>query len=42
MMTPWGHDATLVNGSNLLLTLNDALTHSSVLIQVRVRGEGEG
>ena len=33
-MTSWGHDPTSVYVSNLLLTVNDALTHSAVLIQV--------
>jgi hypothetical protein len=33
MMTPWGHDSTLIQGSNILLTLNDAMTHSAVLVQ---------
>ena len=42
LMIPWGHDSTLVNGSNLLVTLNDALTHSSILAQgYGWRGEGE-
>ena len=36
LVTSWGHDPTSVYVSNLLLTVNDALTHSAVLIQVRV------
>ena len=35
LVTSWGHDPTSVYVSNLLLTVNDALTHSAVLIQVR-------
>ena len=35
LVTTWGHDPTSVFVSNLLLTVNDALTHSAVLIQVR-------
>ena len=34
LVTSWGHDPTSVYVSNLLLTVNDALTHSAVLIQV--------
>ena len=34
LVTSWGHDPTSVYLSNLLLTVNDALTHSAVLIQV--------
>ena len=37
LVTTWGHDPTSVFVSNLLLTVNDALTHSSVLIQVTVQ-----
>ncbi|CAI8043415.1 Protein FAM91A1 [Geodia barretti] len=33
LVTSWGHDPTSVYVSNLLLTVNDALTHSAVLIQ---------
>ena len=35
LVTTWGHDPTSVVVSNLLLTVNDALTHSAVLVQVR-------
>ncbi len=35
LVTTWGHDPTSVFVSNLLLTVNDALTHSAVLIQVK-------
>ncbi|XP_064382636.1 protein FAM91A1-like isoform X2 [Halichondria panicea] len=35
VVTTWGHDPTVVLVSNLLLTVNDALTHSAVLVQVR-------
>ncbi len=37
-MTTWGHDPAVVLVSNLLLTVNDALTHSAVLVQVRECG----
>lgn len=33
-MTSWGHDGAVVSVTNLLITLNDALTHSAVLVQV--------
>eukprot|EP00731_Ephydatia_muelleri_P031554 Em0023g61a len=33
LVTTWGHDATVVHISNILLTINDALTHSAVLVQ---------
>ncbi|CAH1253642.1 FAM91A1 [Branchiostoma lanceolatum] len=33
LITTWGHDPGVVATSNVLLTLNDALTHSAVLIQ---------
>ena len=33
-MTSWGHDGAIVSVTNLLITLNDALTHSAVLVQV--------
>lgn len=36
LVTTWGHDPTSVFVSNLLLTVNDALTHSAVLIQVSI------
>ena len=32
-MTTWGHDPGVIGTSNILLTLNDALTHSAVLVQ---------
>lgn len=41
LVTTWGHDPTSVFVSNLLLTVNDALTHSSVLIQVCTRLRSE-
>ncbi len=41
LVTTWGHDPTSVFVSNLLLTVNDALTHSSVLIQVSSRLQNE-
>lgn len=34
LMTSWGHDGAIVSVTNLLITLNDALTHSAVLVQV--------
>ena len=37
LVTTWGHDPTSVFASNLLLTVNDALTHSAVLIQVTLQ-----
>ncbi|EDV23394.1 uncharacterized protein TRIADDRAFT_57976 [Trichoplax adhaerens] len=33
LMTAWGHDSTEVATSNVLIALNDALTHSAVLLQ---------
>lgn len=36
LLTSWGHDTAVVNTSNVLLTLNEALTHSAVLIQVKL------
>ncbi|XP_077991150.1 protein FAM91A1-like [Glandiceps talaboti] len=33
LITTWGHDPGVVSTSNVLLTLNDALTHSAVLVQ---------
>ncbi|XP_071837437.1 protein FAM91A1-like isoform X2 [Apostichopus japonicus] len=33
LITTWGHDPGLVATSNALLTINDALSHSAVLIQ---------
>ena len=34
MITTWGHDPGIVSVSNVLITLNDALSHSAVLVQV--------
>ncbi|XP_041483997.1 protein FAM91A1-like [Lytechinus variegatus] len=34
LVTTWGHDPGLVSTSNALFTINDALAHSAVLIQV--------
>ena len=34
LLTSWGHDTAVVSTSNLLLTVNEALTHSAVLVQV--------
>jgi len=42
LVTTWGHDPTIVYVSNLLLTVNDALTHSAVFIQVRGTGRQPG
>uniref|UniRef100_A0A8C4R029 Family with sequence similarity 91 member A1 n=2 Tax=Eptatretus burgeri TaxID=7764 RepID=A0A8C4R029_EPTBU len=33
LITSWGHDPGVVSTSNVLMTLNDALTHSAVLVQ---------
>lgn len=33
LVTTWDHDPSIVPMSNVLLTLNDALTHSAVLVQ---------
>lgn len=33
LITPWGHDSGLVPASNALVTLNEALTHSALMIQ---------
>lgn len=33
MITTWGHESTIVNTSNVLMALNEALTHSPVLLQ---------
>lgn len=35
LITSWGHDPGVVPTSNVLTMLNDALTHSAVLIQVK-------
>ena len=34
MITTWGHDPGIVSVSNVLIALNDALSHSAVLVQV--------
>ncbi|XP_014670836.1 PREDICTED: protein FAM91A1-like [Priapulus caudatus] len=34
LITVWGHDPSVVSTANVLLTLNDALSHSAVLMQV--------
>ncbi|XP_034981124.2 protein FAM91A1 [Zootoca vivipara] len=42
LITSWGHDPGVVPTSNVLTMLNDALTHSAVLIQGHgMRGMGE-
>ena len=41
LITTWGHDPGVVATSNALLTINDALAHSAVLIQVRGKGKDE-
>ncbi|XP_051879927.1 protein FAM91A1 isoform X1 [Pristis pectinata] len=42
LITSWGHDPGVVPTSNVLSMLNDALTHSAVLIQgYGIHGEGE-
>lgn len=33
LITTWGHDPGVIATSNILLTLNDALSHSAVLVQ---------
>ncbi|XP_067677224.1 protein FAM91A1-like [Haliotis asinina] len=33
LVTTWGHDPGIIATSNILLTLNDALTHSAVFVQ---------
>ncbi|KAK3090617.1 hypothetical protein FSP39_013167 [Pinctada imbricata] len=33
LVTTWGHDPGVIATSNILLTLNDALTHSAILVQ---------
>jgi len=35
-VTTWGHDPAIISTSNILLTLNDALSHSAILVQVCV------
>lgn len=39
LITSWGHDPGVVPTSNVLMMLNDALTHSAVLIQVNTHAE---
>uniref|UniRef100_A0A8K9UGJ5 Family with sequence similarity 91 member A1 n=1 Tax=Oncorhynchus mykiss TaxID=8022 RepID=A0A8K9UGJ5_ONCMY len=42
LITSWGHDPGVVPSSNVLTMLNDALTHSAVLIQGHgLQGHGE-
>ncbi|KAK3508445.1 hypothetical protein QTP70_029433 [Hemibagrus guttatus] len=42
LITSWGHDPGVVPASNVLTMLNDALTHSAVLIQGHgMHGHGE-
>ncbi|XP_016105914.1 protein FAM91A1-like [Sinocyclocheilus grahami] len=42
LITSWGHDPGVVPSSNVLTMLNDALTHSAVLIQGHgMHGHGE-
>uniref|UniRef100_UPI00398F4D2F protein FAM91A1 isoform X3 n=1 Tax=Pristiophorus japonicus TaxID=55135 RepID=UPI00398F4D2F len=42
LITSWGHDPGVVPTSNVLSMLNDALTHSAVLIQgYGIHGDGE-
>ncbi|KAH3848619.1 protein FAM91A1-like [Dreissena polymorpha] len=33
LVTTWGHDPSVISTSNILLTLNDALSHSAVFVQ---------
>lgn len=33
LVTTWGHDPGVISTSNILITLNDALTHSAVMVQ---------
>jgi hypothetical protein len=33
LVTTWGHDPAIISTSNILLTLNDALSHSAILVQ---------
>ncbi|XP_032220338.2 protein FAM91A1 [Nematostella vectensis] len=42
LITTWGHDPGIVPVSNVLLALNDALSHSAVLVQAHgVHSEGK-
>lgn len=34
LVTTWGHDPGVLPVANIVVTLNDALCHSSVLVQV--------
>jgi hypothetical protein len=36
LVTTWGHDPGVLPVSNIVFTLNDALCHSAVLVQVSV------
>ena len=36
LVTTWGHDPGVIASSNILLTLNDALAHSAVFVQVQL------
>ena len=36
LVTTWGHDPGVIATSNILLTLNDALSHSAVFVQVNL------
>lgn len=36
LVTTWGHDPGVLPVANIVVTLNDALCHSSVLVQVSV------
>ncbi|XP_057314179.1 protein FAM91A1-like isoform X2 [Hydractinia symbiolongicarpus] len=41
-ITTWGHDPAIVPSSNVLFALNEALTHSPVLVQAHgIYGEGD-
>ena len=42
MITTWGHDPGIVSVSNVLLALNDALSHSAVLVQVSFHDYADG
>jgi hypothetical protein len=33
LLTSWGHDTAIISTSNVLMSLNEALTHSPILIQ---------
>ena len=36
LVTSWGHDPGVIPGGNAIFTLNDALCHSAILVQVSV------